>query len=84
MRYEGSLAESEPVPLFGRRLRAVYHLPGNADVRIHLLAAALLTGWFLAELAFVFYFATAAAQGVAAQTAAQVRDSVERREGGSG
>ena len=40
--------------------------------------------WNLAELAFVFYFATAAAQGIAAQTAAQVRDSTERREGGSG
>jgi hypothetical protein len=40
--------------------------------------------WNLAELAFVFYFATAAAQGVAAQTAAQVRDVTERREGGSG
>ena len=30
--------------------------------------------WNLAELAFVFYFATAAAQGIAAQTAAQVRE----------
>ena len=40
--------------------------------------------WNLAELAFVFYFATAAAQGIAAQTAAQVRDAAERREGGSG
>ena len=39
--------------------------------------------WNLAELAFVFYFA-AAAQGIAAQTAAQVRESTERREGGSG
>jgi phosphatidylglycerophosphate synthase len=35
------------------RLRNAYHLPGNADVRVHVLAAALLTGWFLAELAFV-------------------------------
>jgi hypothetical protein len=40
--------------------------------------------WNLAELAFVFYFATAAAQGIAAQTAAQVSGSVERKEGGSG
>jgi hypothetical protein len=32
----------------------------------------------------VFYFATAAAQGIAAQTAAQVSGSNERREGGSG
>ncbi len=36
-----------------RILRAAYHLPGNADVRIHLLAAALLTGWLTAELAIV-------------------------------
>ena len=34
-------------------LRALYHLPGNADVRVHLLAAALLTGWLTAELAVV-------------------------------
>ena len=34
-------------------LRRLYHLPGNADVRIHLLAAALATGWLAAELAFV-------------------------------
>ncbi len=40
--------------------------------------------WNLAELAFVFYFATAAAQGIAAQTAAQVQDATERNEGGSG
>lgn len=40
--------------------------------------------WNLAELAFVFYFATAAAQGIAAQTAVQVRDASVRREGGSG
>ena len=36
-----------------RLLRAAYHLPGNADVRVHLLAAALVTGWFSAELAVV-------------------------------
>jgi phosphatidylglycerophosphate synthase len=44
--------ETEPVQ---RRayatLRALYHLPGNADVRIHLLAAALATGWLEFELA---------------------------------
>ena len=34
-------------------LRALYHLPGNADVRAHLVAAALLTGWLTAELAIV-------------------------------
>jgi phosphatidylglycerophosphate synthase len=34
-------------------LRHVYHLPGNADVRVHLLVAALLTGWLTAELACV-------------------------------
>lgn len=35
------------------RLRGLYHLPGNADVRIYLLAAALVTGWFVVELALV-------------------------------
>lgn len=34
-------------------LRGVWHLPGNADVRMHLLAAALLSGWLTAELALV-------------------------------
>jgi phosphatidylglycerophosphate synthase len=33
--------------------RRLYHLPANADVRIHLLVAALCTGWLTAELAFV-------------------------------
>jgi len=37
----------------GRLLYAIYHLPANADVRVHLLAAALVTGWFSAELAVV-------------------------------
>ena len=36
-----------------RWLRAAYHLPANADVRVHLLAASLLTGWLIAELAVV-------------------------------
>ncbi len=31
----------------------LYHLPANADVRVHLLAAALALGWLTAELAFV-------------------------------
>lgn len=35
------------------RLRWAYHLPGNADVRVHLLALALATGWLTAELAVV-------------------------------
>jgi phosphatidylglycerophosphate synthase len=34
-------------------LRHVWHLPGNADVRLHLLLVALLTGWLTAELAVV-------------------------------
>ncbi|MFH1922574.1 MAG: hypothetical protein ABIP48_22150, partial [Planctomycetota bacterium] len=51
LRYEGSSAESEPVPLFV--LRAAYHLPGNADVRVHLLAVALAGGWLLEELCVV-------------------------------
>ena len=45
----------EPVPgsRAARVVRAAYHLPGNADVRVHLLAAALVTGWLSAELAIV-------------------------------
>lgn len=34
-------------------LRRIYHLPGNADVRIHLLLLALVTGLFAAELTLV-------------------------------
>ena len=34
-------------------LRTLYHLPGNADVRVHLLLAALCTGWLTAELALI-------------------------------
>jgi len=34
-------------------LRRLYHLPGNADVRVHLLAGAVLCGWLTAELAVV-------------------------------
>jgi len=40
-------------PATRRLVRAAYHLPGNADVRVHLLAAALMTGWLSAELAVV-------------------------------
>lgn len=37
--------------------RRLYHLPGNADVRIHVLAGALLTGWLAEELAyFALYY----------------------------
>lgn len=48
----GSSAASPQGPAT-RILRAAYHLPGNADVRVHLLAAALVTGWLSAELAIV-------------------------------
>ncbi len=38
----------------GHRIgRWLWHLPGNADVRIHLLVAALATGWLGIELAWV-------------------------------
>jgi len=40
-------------PEAGSLLRRIYHLPGNADVRIHLLAAALMSGWLAAELVLV-------------------------------
>jgi phosphatidylglycerophosphate synthase len=36
-----------------RWLRTAWHLPGNADVRLHLLVVALLGGWLTAELAVV-------------------------------
>ena len=34
-------------------LKRLYHLPGNADVRLHLLAAGLLTGYLTLELALI-------------------------------
>ena len=40
-------------PASGGWLRRAYHLPGNADVRVHLLVLALVTGWLTAELALV-------------------------------
>jgi hypothetical protein len=43
-----------PGPASGiSRLRPLWHLPGNADVRLHLLIVALLSGWLTAELAIV-------------------------------
>jgi phosphatidylglycerophosphate synthase len=41
---------------FSRWLRAAYHLPGNADVRVHLLVAALLAGLLSVELAVVAFY----------------------------
>jgi len=41
---------SRSAPAWPARL---YHLPGNADVRVHVLAVALLTGCLAAELALV-------------------------------
>ena len=37
----------------GGTMRRLYHLPGNADVRVHLVILALVTGWLPAELALV-------------------------------
>jgi hypothetical protein len=34
-------------------LRTLWHLPGNADIRLHLLILALLSGWLTVELAVV-------------------------------
>jgi len=39
--------------VFARCARRLYHLPGNADVRVHLLLLALMTGWLTAELALI-------------------------------
>lgn len=36
--------------------RALYHAPANADIRVHLLIAALATGWLAAELAAVVIY----------------------------
>ncbi len=78
------------------RFGLVRSVPAIGFIGMTLLQAALEVlpdpseqQWNLAELAFVFYFANAAAQGIAAQgiaaqTAAQVSGSTERREGGSG
>jgi hypothetical protein len=47
------LPGSKPRPAGGACLRTLWHLPGNADVRLHLLIVALLSGWLTAELAVV-------------------------------
>lgn len=46
-------ADSRNEPARVGWLQWLYHLPGNADVRIHLLLLALVTGLFAAELALV-------------------------------
>jgi phosphatidylglycerophosphate synthase len=47
-------AAGEPsVPAKQSLVRTLYHLPANADVRVHLLVLALATGWFTAELALI-------------------------------
>jgi phosphatidylglycerophosphate synthase len=50
---EYSTANSKSRSPNAELLRKLYHLPGNADVRVHLLLAALCTGWLTAELALV-------------------------------
>jgi hypothetical protein len=47
------LPGSKPRPAGGACLRTLWHLPGNADVRLHLLILALLSGWLTVELAVV-------------------------------
>lgn len=47
--HEGNGSKTACSPL----LRRLYHLPGNADIRVHLLAAALLTGWWVGELLLI-------------------------------
>ena len=46
-----AIAQSESRPK--RIVRLLYHAPGNADLRIHLLAAALASGWLTAELVLI-------------------------------
>ena len=43
----------QKVPVTFSRFAALYHLPANADVRVHLLAGAMACGLLAAELAFV-------------------------------
>ncbi len=45
--------ETVATPAAASLLRTVWHLPENADIRIHLLITALLTGCLATELAFV-------------------------------
>lgn len=44
---------SASAPAVRSWLHRLYHLPANADVRVHLLALALCTGWVTAELALL-------------------------------
>ena len=45
--------QSDGFPTWPTLLRRLYHLPGDADVRVHFLVVALLCGCFTAELAAV-------------------------------
>ncbi len=49
----GTPAEVSPVRHRRGLLRSLYHLPGNADVRLHVLVIALACEWYTAELTFV-------------------------------
>ena len=60
---ERSLSPAAPLPEPGvtgsgirNWFRAAYHLPANADVRLHLLVVALLLGLPTVELAFVAFY----------------------------
>jgi len=50
---ESEAISAAPGSLVTRLARTAWHLPGNADVRLHLLVAALATGCLTAELAIV-------------------------------
>jgi phosphatidylglycerophosphate synthase len=49
----GARCFAQKVPATFSRLAWLYHLPANADVRVHLLVGAMACGWLAAELAFV-------------------------------
>lgn len=49
----GQPREARPDAISRNWLANAYHLPGNADVRIHVLAGAIAGGWLVAELALV-------------------------------
>lgn len=45
--------DGRPLAKRGNIVRWLYHLPANADVRVHLLALAVATGWLWWELAAI-------------------------------
>ena len=49
----GEQSTTQHKPYCSSWLKTLYHLPGNADIRWHLVMIALAGGWFVPALAFV-------------------------------